>query len=164
MDNNLPIQSENANINALTGYPQGLPPNDFVCRGQRAMKSTLVVACILSVGAFSLESRAQSCKPDVSKQDRISKEQTDIWSQVLFKTSFGSSLINTSEVGITGAVGRYGTENAVKILDSLKKSAPFDSVLFVVAIGTDTYRHWGENISRILQKTNPCIPAPPSKY
>jgi nicotinic acid mononucleotide adenylyltransferase/isopentenyldiphosphate isomerase len=48
---------------------------------------------------------------------------------------------------------RYGTENAVKILDSLKKSPAFENVLFVVAIGTDTYRNWGENISRILQKS-----------
>ncbi len=48
---------------------------------------------------------------------------------------------------------RYGTENAVKILDSLKKSPAFQNVLFVVAIGTDTYRNWGENIARILKKS-----------
>jgi hypothetical protein len=51
----------------------------------------------------------------VSREDKISKERVDIWTQVLFSTSFASNLWNTSDVGITVTVGRYGSRNAVNL-------------------------------------------------
>jgi hypothetical protein len=94
------------------------------------MKTTFVAAFIVALCASS-ETSAQSCKPEYSTQDKISKEQTDVWSQVLYKTSFGGSLMGSSEVGITGAVGRYGASNAVNLQiekkEESKVNATFES-------------------------------------
>jgi hypothetical protein len=96
----------------------------------KAMKAPFVAALIFALSASS-ETSAQSCKPEYSTQDKISKEQTDVWSQVLYKTSFGGSLMGSSEVGITGAVGRYGGSNAVNLQiekkEESKVNATFES-------------------------------------
>jgi hypothetical protein len=73
--------------------------------------ATYVLACCFS----SSLAWAQSCKPDVSREDRISKQRVDVWTQTLFSTSFAGRLWNTSDVGITATVGRYGSRNAVNL-------------------------------------------------
>ena len=70
----------------------------------------MLVCCFSSSQAW-----AQDCKPNVSREDKITKERIDIWTQSLFSTSFGSSLMNTSEISVFATVGRYGTLNAVNI-------------------------------------------------
>ena len=79
------------------------------------MKILMVATCVLMFCFLSPQAWAQNCKPDVSREDKISKERIDIWLQSLFSTGFGSSLMSTSEVDITATVGRYGTINAVNI-------------------------------------------------
>ncbi|HJT29034.1 MAG TPA: hypothetical protein VJ784_16600 [Pyrinomonadaceae bacterium] len=70
----------------------------------------MLVCCFSTSQAW-----AQDCKPNVSREDKITKERIDIWTQSLFSTNFGSSLMSTSEISVFATVGRYGTFNAVNI-------------------------------------------------
>ena len=81
---------------------------------RKAMTQGLVAALLLGTMTVSITC-AQSCKPNVSRQDKITKQRIDIWTQVLNSTSFGASVIGTTDVGITATVGRYGTVNAVNL-------------------------------------------------
>ena len=98
---------------------------------------SLLVCCFSSSEAW-----AQACKPDVSREDKISHAPTDIWMQVLFSTSFASNLVNTSEVGITATVGRYGSLNAVNLqIEKREESATnaqFESA-YRAAVGKPFY-------------------------
>lgn len=97
---------------------------------------TLVLTVALLVFGAASRVWAQNCKPDVSTQDQISKEQREVWTQRLFSTSFMGSLNSSSEVIVTGTVGRYGALNAVNIqLQKEEKSlqnAAFESSLRAV--------------------------------
>lgn len=79
------------------------------------VKTLMLATCLLMFCLLAPYASAQNCKPDVSREDKISKQNIDIWTQSLFSTGFGSSLMNTSEVAITATVGRYGSINAVNI-------------------------------------------------
>lgn len=79
------------------------------------MKILMLASCLLMFCFSSPYALAQNCKPDVSREDKISKQRIDIWTQSLFSTGLGSSLMSTSEVSVTATVGRYGTINAVNI-------------------------------------------------
>ena len=87
--------------------------------------------------AASRSSRAPAlssgCKPDVSRVDKITKQQQDIWVQRVAATGFGASLMGSTDVAISITVGRYGAFNAlnVEILkeEASKASASFDSSL-----------------------------------
>jgi hypothetical protein len=79
------------------------------------MKKLMIATCALMFCFTSSPASAQNCKPDVSKEDKISKERVEIWAQVLFSTSFGSSLMSTSEMSVTATIGRYGAINAVNL-------------------------------------------------
>jgi hypothetical protein len=61
------------------------------------------------------QARAQKCKPDYSKKDKIEKKQIDAWSCELFETSLGASLFKTSEIRITFSVGRMDTSNFIQL-------------------------------------------------
>jgi hypothetical protein len=106
------------------------------------MKILLLATCVLMFCFPSSPAWAQNCKPDVSKEDKISKERIDIWAQVLFSTSFGSSLMSTSEMSVTATIGRYGTLNAVNLeLQKREESATnaaFESA-FRGAVGKPFY-------------------------
>lgn len=106
------------------------------------MKILMVATCVLTLCFSSSQAWAQNCKPDVSREDKISKERIDIWAQVLFSTSFGSSLMSTSEVSVTATIGRYGTINAVNLeLQKREESATnaaFESA-FRGAVGKPFY-------------------------
>lgn len=106
------------------------------------MKILMVATCVLMFCFSSSQAWAQNCKPDVSREDKISKERIDIWAQVLSSTSFGSSLMSTSEVSVTATIGRYGTINAVNLeLQKREESATnaaFESA-FRGAVGKPFY-------------------------
>ncbi len=106
------------------------------------MKILMVATCVLTFCFSSSKAWAQNCKPDVSREDKISKERIDIWAQVLFSTSFGSSLMSTSEVGVTATIGRYGTINAVNLelqkREEAATNAAFESA-FRGAVGKSFY-------------------------
>ena len=81
------------------------------------MRQNLITTYMFMLVCYGSSSQAwaQDCKPNVSREDRITKERIDVWTQSLFSTSFGSSLMNTSEISVFATVGRYGTLNAVNI-------------------------------------------------
>lgn len=79
------------------------------------MKILIVPTCVLIYCFSSSHAWAQNCKPDVSREDKISKQNVEVWTQSLFSTSFGSSLMSTSEMSVFATVGRYGSINAVNI-------------------------------------------------
>lgn len=106
------------------------------------MKILMVATCVLMFCFSSSQAWAQNCKPDVSREDKISKERINIWAQVLFSTSFGSSLMSTSEVGITATIGRYGFINAVNLeiqkREESATNAAFESA-YRAAVGKPFY-------------------------
>lgn len=107
------------------------------------MRIPITAICLL-IFFFSVftQSWAQNCNPDMSREDKISKQKIDVWVQSLFSTGFGSSLMNTSEVGITATVGRYGIFNAINL--QIQKSeesatnAAFESA-YRAAVGKSFY-------------------------
>ncbi|HTL46946.1 MAG TPA: NUDIX domain-containing protein [Verrucomicrobiae bacterium] len=60
-------------------------------------------------------------------------------------------LMQTSEISLRHPE-EFGTKNAASLLKALRDRTEFTPVRFVVAIGTDTYRKWGKNISAVLQE------------
>lgn len=106
------------------------------------MRQIVIVISVLVCCFSSSEAWAQNCKPDVSREDKISKERIDVWAQVLFSTSFGSSLMSTSEVGITATIGRYGSLNAVNLQIQKREesatNAQFESA-YRAAVGKPFY-------------------------
>ncbi len=79
------------------------------------MKILVVAICVLMSCFSPSQTLAQNCKPDMSGIDTISKQQVDRWYQSLYATSFGGSLLGTSEVNIVAIVGTYGTVNAITL-------------------------------------------------
>lgn len=105
------------------------------------MKGTLVAICVLASCA-STSVWAQDCKPNVTREDRISKERIDVWVQELFATGFGASLMSTSEVGITATVGRYGSLNAINLQIQKKEESATNAAFemaFRAAKGSPIY-------------------------
>jgi hypothetical protein len=101
-----------------------------------AMKILMAATCTLMFYFSSSQARAQNCKPDMSVQDKISKEQRNVWLQKLFATSVLGSLNSSSEVTVVGTIGRYGSTNALNVqLQKEEKSiqnAAFESSLRAV--------------------------------
>lgn len=91
----------------------------------------LIIASVLVCCFSSLQALAQNCKPNYSGKDAISKQQVDQWSQSLFSTGFGSSLISTSQISIVAIVGRYGEINSISLQiqkqEESKQNATFES-------------------------------------
>ena len=79
------------------------------------MKRIVIAIYALLVCGSSSQSWAQDCKPNVSRDDKITKQHVNVWVQEMYATSFLSSVVNTSEVGITATVGRYGSLNAINL-------------------------------------------------
>lgn len=69
------------------------------------MKIFMVAICVLMFCFSSSHSWAQTCKPDISQVDKISKQQEDYWFQTL----------STSGVAISVYVGRRGLVNYVGV-------------------------------------------------
>lgn len=92
--------------------------------------TVLLVCCVLT----PTKAWGRDCKPDVVREDKITKQRIEIWTQVLSATSFAGSLWGSAEVTITATVGRYGPLNAIN-LEIQKKEAASDSLAF-----DDVYR------------------------
>jgi hypothetical protein len=71
---------------------------------------------------------ARGCRPDVVRQDRITKQRVEVWTQVLSSTSFLGSLWGTSETTVIATVGRYGSLNAVNV-EIHKREGSFQNAL-----------------------------------
>src|SRR5260221_11127303 len=120
------------------------------------------VTCLFLSLALAMPAKAENCKPDISKEDRISKQKIDIWTQELFATSFMGSLMSTSEVGIVVTVGRYGSLNAIN-LQIRKSEESFSNAAFESAYrgaeGKPFYFgfKWGEPVALVITE---CSNAP----
>lgn len=100
------------------------------------MRHLVTAACVFLGSISSLQARADSCKPDVSRVDKITKQKQDIWTQKVGGTGFGASLMGSTDMAVFITVGRYGTFNAVNV-EILKEeasaaSSSFDSSLHAV--------------------------------
>jgi hypothetical protein len=97
------------------------------------MRKIGFLTCALVCYFASASALPQSCKPDISREDRITKEQVEVWTQVLSSTSFAASFMSTSELTITATVGRYGALNAVNLQIQKKEesatNAAFESAM-----------------------------------
>ena len=106
------------------------------------MRQLVIVIYALLWCFSSSQAWAQNCKPDVSREDKISKERIDIWTQVLFSTSVVGRLWSTSDVAITATVGRYGSRNAVNLQIQKREesatNAAFESA-YRAAVGKPFY-------------------------
>ncbi len=80
-----------------------------------SINKILLVTCISSLFSTSI-TWAQNCKPDYSKMDKIEKKQIDAWYAELYETGLGGSMIKTSEVSITLAIGREDTTNDIQVI------------------------------------------------
>jgi|SRR5579883_3683737 len=90
----------------------------------------LIAASLLLVPCISTSiASAQTCKPDMSKEDKITKERIDVWTHVLSATGFASSLLTSSTGKITATVGRYGTLNAINIQIEKRERSATNAVL-----------------------------------
>lgn len=97
------------------------------------MRRIATVICALVCCIIPTSVLAQSCKADILREDRITKEQVEVWTQELSATSFAASFMSTSELSITATVGRYGNLNAVNLQIQKKEesatNAAFESAL-----------------------------------
>lgn len=96
----------------------------------------VAVALALALALPSPQARTDDCKPDVSRVDKITKLQQDIWVQKVGGTGFGASLMGSTDMAVSVTAGRYGSINAVNV-EILKEeasaaSASFDSSLRAV--------------------------------
>ena len=93
----------------------------------------LSAACALGCAFSSPQASGDNCTPDISRLDKITKQQQDIWTQKVGGTGFGASLMGSKDMAVFVTVGRYGNGNAVNV-EILKEEASaagasFDSAL-----------------------------------
>lgn len=80
------------------------------------MKYCKIYACIL-ISCFShFLSLAQNCKPDYSTLDKITKEQNDTWSSLLFSPNFGQRMMQNSNESIYASIIRSGNINKIAVV------------------------------------------------
>jgi len=71
---------------------------------------------------------AQDCRPNKSGPDPITRQQVDIWWQVISSTGILKQALLDDDFSITATIGRYGLANAVNLelkkeIESLAKAA-----------------------------------------
>lgn len=82
--------------------------------------ATLVVVLLLMAPSKAL---AENCKPDASVKDKITKQQVDEWAAGLYQTGLlAAAMTTTSEVNISGSIGRFGTENHLNVIITKQES------------------------------------------
>lgn len=80
------------------------------------MRRDWVAVCLLVSAMVAVpQAFARGCKPDVVREDRITKERIRVWTQVLSETSFLGSLVKTSQTTVIATAGRYGSVNAINL-------------------------------------------------
>jgi hypothetical protein len=83
------------------------------------------VACLALVLFLTApaEALAENCKPDASVKDKITKQQVDEWAAGLYQTSLlAAAMTTTSEVNISGSIGRFGAENHLNVIITKQES------------------------------------------
>lgn len=89
------------------------------------MKILMVATCALMLCFSSSHAWAQNCKPDISTQDKISKQQVEYWTQT----------VSTSEVAITLFVGgKSATGTQVGVLIQKQEKAATTNTEFQSAL------------------------------
>lgn len=88
------------------------------------MKTLIVATCVLMLCFSPSLVWAQNCKPDISGQDKISKQQVDYW----FKT------VSTSGVAITVYVGGIASTNWVMVQIDKQEAAATSNTEFQSAL------------------------------
>ncbi|MBS1686931.1 MAG: DUF4468 domain-containing protein [Bacteroidetes bacterium] len=84
------------------------------------MKTNFILLFLMIASAL----QAQNCKPDLEKQDKISKMDNIAWQAMLYESGIGNSFINTSDWYISMQFGRYGNNDLLTIfIDKYEESA-----------------------------------------
>src|SRR5258705_13260349 len=86
---------------------------------------------VIAVGTWCVAAPtvfADSCKPDASSQDRITKKRIDEWVQVLSSSGFLSAALLDNDVTFTAYVKRIGDHNFIvvsveKVEESMARAA-----------------------------------------
>ncbi len=94
---------------------------------KRIVIPTLILLCVMPLSVVA----SDSCKPDVSGQDTITKKQVAQWQQVLSSSGFLSAALMDNDVTFTAYVQRGGDKNFVMVsiqkLEENQARAAFES-------------------------------------
>lgn len=78
---------------------------------RRIAMATLILLCVLPRSVVA----GDSCKPDVSGLDKITKKQIEQWHQVLSSSGFLSAALMDNDVTFTAYVQRGGDKNFIMV-------------------------------------------------
>jgi hypothetical protein len=79
------------------------------------MHQLRIAVFICAAVGITAQGWARGCRPDVVRQDKITKQRAEIWTQVVSSTSFMSSLWKDSETTVKATIGRYGSVHALNL-------------------------------------------------
>lgn len=104
------------------------------------MKKHISVALmVLACGFASLKSEAQSCKPDITYQDKIAKTQTNVWTHNINELGFWKSMAD--DLKIYAGIGGNGEDNGISIqIDNsmVQLAGPLENTIYRIRVG-DTF-------------------------
>jgi hypothetical protein len=85
-----------------------------------------MIACVACASMALISAAAglsQSCKPDASSRDKITKEVVNEWVQNLYQTGMMAQMtVTTSEVDIFATIARIGSSNTINIVLTKQES------------------------------------------
>lgn len=100
------------------------------------MKKVMTIILLSACCFFSSRTSAQSCKPDVSSQDRITKKAMVQWEYNVNDMNILKSLLDDLDIYVR--IGRYGDGNAVSVLvhnRAQRLAGPIESTVYRFAKG-----------------------------
>lgn len=123
------------------------------------MKRLIATTCLSVLLIWLPQAAAQDCKPDGSGTDKISRQQNDVWWQVLSSTSFGSNLLSSSDSKIILIVGRYGASNTIALQIEKRERSVVNAALespYRAAVGQPFYFGFknGEPLTFVVTEVN----------
>jgi len=77
---------------------------------------SLLISFLFITTIFVVTASAESCDPDISGQDRVTKKQVQRWQQVLSSSGFLSEAMMGQSLAITARVHRDGDKNYIVII------------------------------------------------
>ncbi len=80
------------------------------------MKKITISICFLASCCFFSVIVAQNCKPDLSKLDKITKQQHDEWFSFIYTPGFLNNALNNSNVKIGASILREGDVNKISVI------------------------------------------------
>ena len=78
------------------------------------MRHLLTIATVFALAIPAMAQR-NNCKPDLDKEDKISKQLNRAWDASIYESGLGKSLITTSDWYLTLRFGRFGHQNVVSL-------------------------------------------------